>query len=207
MQIFTMRALTLFTATLATVLGMSLSAQAATVTVTSDKFTYSFGESIILTIIGDTQGDVDQFIFGRLIFDKTRMTAVTGSNTQTKLRTTAGAKWDTGPLVIFKNTIDSFNQIQPGSPTSIPSDSTKKLTSVMVFTARSNPGEAFFSWQTAANAFNFFGVGDREVLRPGGNGSLPAASPPRAIHSLERTTFGPVTSADTRASGWADAPC
>ena len=158
MKIFTMRALTLFTATLAYVLGMSLSAQAATVTVTSDKFTYSFGESISLTIIGDTQGDVDQFIFGRLIFDKTRMTAVTGSNTQTKLRTTGGQKWAAGPLNIFKNTIDAFNQIKPDATSPIPADSTKKLTSVMVFTARSNPGAAFFSWQTAANAFNFFGA-------------------------------------------------
>ena len=51
-----MRSLTLFTAAVAMLLGMSLTAQATTLTMVSDKTSYALGESITITVTGDVQG-------------------------------------------------------------------------------------------------------------------------------------------------------
>ena len=160
MQIFTMRAWPLFTATLACVLGMSLSAQAATVIATDDKSTYSVGESITITVIGDTQGGSAFLIFGRILYDGDLLSA-NGGNTQTKLRATGGAKWTAGTLLTTANSSNAFNQIHPNAPSSIPKDSTKKLTSIMTFTANA-PGAAAFIWDTDEGPYGpqfvFFGA-------------------------------------------------
>ncbi len=150
-------ALTAFTETLACVLGMSLSAQAATVTATHIKSTYSFGETITITTIGDPQGGTADLVFGRLFYDGSLMTA-NGGNTQTKLRTTGGAKWATAGLVTTANSSDAFNQIKPDALSSLPQDSTKKLTSVMTFTVGNTAGTAVFAWNTAGGQFSFFGA-------------------------------------------------
>ena len=152
-----MRALTLFTATLACVLGMSLSAQAATVDATANKSTYSFGETITITTIGDSQGGTADLVFGRILFAGSLMNA-DGGNTQTKLRETAGAKWATAGLLTTSNSSDAFNQIKPNALTSIPADSSKKLTSVMTFTVGNTAGTAVFAWNTAGGQFAFFGA-------------------------------------------------
>jgi hypothetical protein len=137
---------------------MSLSAQAATVTATANKSTYGFGETITITTIGDSTGLTADFVLGGLIYAGSLMNA-DGGNTQTKLRVTDGAKWTTGPLLTSANTSDSFNQIKPDALSSIPADSSKKLTSVMTFTVGNTAGTAVFAWITSgADPTTFFGT-------------------------------------------------
>ena len=155
-------ALTLFTATLACVLGMSLSAQAALVDATftcSPSCSVPVSSTITLTTIGDPGIDpvtmlpaTADLIFGRLLYDASLVTANSGT-TQTKLRETGGAKWTTGPLLIGGNFSDAFNQIKPNELSAIPADSTKKLTSVMTFTMGNTTGVAVFAWDIAGSSF------------------------------------------------------
>jgi hypothetical protein len=153
-----MRALTLFTATLACVLGVSLSAQAATVTASAEFGTYNINDTITITIIGDSEGGAADLVIGYVAFDGNLVSGNTGS-TQTKLRNSAGQKWTTGPLLVDDpdlNTSLAFNQIKPNTLGSIPQDSTKKLTAVMTFQALT-PGTAAFTWYTDLT-LSFFGT-------------------------------------------------
>jgi hypothetical protein len=153
-----MRALTLFTTTLAIVLGMSLTAQAGTISTTADASSYAVSDVITITVIGDSQGDLSPSIFGRILYDPS-VVAPLGGQTQTKLKTSDGTKWTTGGLNVdpIPNTQDSFNAIGPLG--TVAPDTTKKLTAVMTFHALGS-GTAVFSWQTAGGMFSFFGVQD-----------------------------------------------
>jgi hypothetical protein len=151
-----MRALTLFTATLAIVLGASLGAQAATLTMSADKATYGVSETITITVLGDSTGIRDGGIFGTVVYDMALVSS-TGTQTQTKMR--GAVKWIMGGLntdLPILGTQDSFSQI---NGTTIPQTSTKKLTAVMTFKVEAS-GTAAFDWWIgeAAQRLDFFGL-------------------------------------------------
>jgi hypothetical protein len=52
---------------------VGISASAATLSVTADKSTYSLGETITLSIVGDSEGGSALFVGGYLSFDETRV--------------------------------------------------------------------------------------------------------------------------------------
>jgi hypothetical protein len=152
-----MRALTLFTATLAVVLGMSLGAQAATLTMSTDKATYATSETITLTVIGDSQGAIAIGAFGTVNYNPALVS--TGTHTQTAMKTAAGVKWTRGGLLTDlpqPNAFDSFSTINGAT---FAQGSTKKLTATMTFHADAS-GTAAFDWYVGATAeaLDFFGL-------------------------------------------------
>jgi hypothetical protein len=153
-----MRAMTLFTATLAIVLGVSLGAQAATLTMTADKSTYAVSETITITVIGDSEGELAVGITATIVYGA--FVTPLGGQTQSLLKTSGGLGWTASGLNIDTpnaNTQDSFLQIN-GSTS--PADTTKRLTAVMTFHAAA-PGVATFAWMTTtAQALQFFSLGN-----------------------------------------------
>jgi hypothetical protein len=152
-----MRALTLFTATLAVVLGMSLGAQAATLTMSADKVSYAVSETITLTVIGDTLGGTDLGIFGTVAYNSALVS--TGTHTQKALKTVNKVAWIRGGLNTDfpqPDTFDAFSQI---NGTTVAAGSTKKLTATMTFKADA-AGAAAFDWWVgaAAQTLDFFGL-------------------------------------------------
>ena len=138
-----MRVLNFFAVTLVCVLGLSSGAQAVTLTMTTDKANYLVGETITLTVIGDSQGVLALTAYGAVIFDNTLVSADGG---QTQVRLTAdGLNWIAGLLRVEPSFQESFSQIN-GSTT--PRCSAQKLTAIMRFTAGNTPGVATFSWMT-----------------------------------------------------------
>jgi hypothetical protein len=154
-----MRSLTLFTATLAMVLGMSLTAQAATLTMTTDKSVYTISEIITITVIGTpivvNPKDKDDAI-GGFIYDLAGVTSqILGGKTQSAFtyNTVYGTQpWLQSPLNIVPNL--SFNQLSPVGSKAASSN----LTAIMTFHA-STSGIATFEWLTSGfDALDFFGV-------------------------------------------------
>lgn len=94
----------------AAVLGFATAAGAATLSVASDKLTYSIGETISLTVTGDSAGGKDFSIFGQLIYEAALTETVTSSQTQ---HTRGGGTFfaTTGVLNQGDGFADVFNQI------------------------------------------------------------------------------------------------
>jgi hypothetical protein len=155
-----MRALTLFTATLACVFGLASAAQAASLTFTSDKNTYAVSETITITVIGDPETDIAGGAAGTITYsDYDGLVTPLGGATQSKLRLPNGTAWIVGGLMVDAppGSQGSFAQIHGGT-TQL--GSTKKLTAVMTFHA-DNSGVVNFDWLTTASAtkfLNFFGI-------------------------------------------------
>ena len=128
-----MRTLTSFSAILACLLGMASAAQAVSLTMSSDKAIYAFGETITITVVGDPQGATAIGVFGTIDYDPVLVSA-DGGQTQTAL--SAPPTWLRGGLSVDipnPNTQDSFSQI--ASLGTIPRSSTVKMTATMSFTA------------------------------------------------------------------------
>jgi hypothetical protein len=160
-----MRFLTLFTVTLAIVVGISFSAQSATLTMSADKATYNTSETITITVIGTTQ----KYVYPSILPDKD--TAVQGfiydlngnatdnllSHTQTALQKPGaygnpGPDWDLTPI----NTQDNMSFGQLGGTAPVPT--IPNLTAVMTFHANSS-GTANFQFVTSgAENLDFFGI-------------------------------------------------
>jgi len=89
------------------VVGFAAAANAATVTVVSDKTTYAIGETITLNVSGDGQGASAYGIFGRLQFTGSGGVSNATSQAQKLVNTT----WTKGGLATGAGFTDSFNQI------------------------------------------------------------------------------------------------
>jgi hypothetical protein len=150
---------------MAVVLGMALGAQAATLTMSTDKATYLPGETITMTILGDSEGAEALGAYGSVVYDTAFVSSNAGSQTQTALKTAAGVKWIRGALAtdgVYFGTQDAFSQI---NGTTVAAGTTKKLTAVMTFTADS-AGTASFSWLEEAGGLNlnFFGLSSNALV-------------------------------------------
>ena len=90
---------------IAVALGLSTAADAASLSVVSDKSSYAVGETITLTVIGDDQGEIDTEVFGRLEYSPA-LTQTTGASQQR-----VGASWILySSLATGDGFADAFNQ-------------------------------------------------------------------------------------------------
>ena len=132
---------------------------ASSLSVVSNKTTYSPGETITLNVSGDSAGASSAYgIFGRL--------AYTGSGTvvgNTQTQKAVGTAWTTGGLTNGVGFSDSFNQIAPlngiggSTATSLP---TKNPFSTITLIAGS-VGTVNVAWNVATGSgfeLNFFGL-------------------------------------------------
>jgi hypothetical protein len=145
-----MRQLTLFTATLALVLGASFAAQAATLTVTADQESYAVSDIITLTIIGDSEGASALGILG-FLSDANGNASYTGSSQNTLASVSGYVPWVAGALA----TNNAFNQLGGVAVSTV----SGLLTAVMTFHADSS-GVVDFAWleDGTSNHLNFFGL-------------------------------------------------
>jgi len=152
-----MRTLTLAVAGAVASVFLAFSAQAATLSIVADQATYNVGDTITLTITGDSQGGAALAIFGTVNYDQS-LTSVT-SQSQTALTSFGGGlPWTLGALFVDNpnaGTADAFNALAGLSP--FPID--QLAVSVITLTADA-AGTANFSWLTdgSAESLNFFGL-------------------------------------------------
>jgi hypothetical protein len=85
------------------------SAGATTLTVVSDKPTYLVGETITLTITGDTEGAADFAILGQLTYEAASTSTV--ASTQTQHTSSVTGPWMLGALPIGDGFATVFNQV------------------------------------------------------------------------------------------------
>jgi len=149
-----MRTLTLIAAGLAASALLAFTAQAATLTMVTDKSTYSVGETITITVTGNSEGEATTSVIGRITFDPTRTTVLT--QTQTQYLSFGGfVMWSLGALNQQPTNFKSFDQIGGLSPIPVSND---PLTAVATLSADAL-GVVNFNWvTTGTDALNFFSV-------------------------------------------------
>lgn len=153
-----MRTLTLTAAGLAASALLAFSAQAATLSISADKSTYNTGETITLTITGDSQFGSALAINGSVLYD-TFLTTVT-SQMQTPHTSFMAVPWLTGVLFLDNPNIgfaDAFNQLA-GGLTAFTVDQLQIATITLTADA---VGVADFNWHSQlsnALSLNFFGL-------------------------------------------------
>ncbi len=140
------------------------SAGATTLTVVSDKPTYLVGETITLTVTGDTEGASDAEIFGRLAYGAALTSTVASSQTQHTSSVTGA--WTLGALTIGDGFADVFNQIVDFSGIPRTVHQLQIATATLIADA---PGTVNVSWSLSPGAeLDFFG------LNPGNTGGTQA---------------------------------
>jgi len=146
----------------AALIGLASAANAATLTVVANQASYNPGDTITLTVTGDTQAGVAILIFGRLLFDNTAplggpAAVDAASASQSTLLALGIAPWTTSATDCGTSSCDMMNQISAFGTT--PSGSTVLLTSTVSFIAGS-PGTTNATWSTAIDGFqlDFFGI-------------------------------------------------
>jgi hypothetical protein len=148
-------------ATLA-ILVLATSAHAATLTITPDKSTYLVGETITLSVLGDSEGAQAGTIFGRLLFTPELATFVDAS--QEPLTSFGGAlTWGTQPLTGGVGFADAFLQLISQNPHPVDGPLTASVTLLAV-----GPGVLSYDWLTEVDQglrLNFFAV----TNAPGGS--------------------------------------
>jgi hypothetical protein len=149
-------------ATLA-ILALATSAHAATLTITPDKSTYLVGETITLSVFGDSEGTQAGEIFGRLLFTPELATFVDAS--QEPLTSFGGAlTWGTQPLTGGVGFADAFLQLISQNPHPVDGPLTASVTLLAV-----GPGVLSYDWLTDVGnqglRLNFFAV----TNAPGGS--------------------------------------
>lgn len=127
-------------------------AQAASLTVTPDKSFYLLGETVTLSIVGDSMDAADDAIYGELLFDETLVTPLGAS--QNPLTSLGGAlPWTEGIIGSSDpGSVVAFNQLQATGP--YPVD--QLLLATVTFTV-DDVGEMDFQW---AGNLDFFGLTD-----------------------------------------------
>ncbi len=133
--------------------GFAAVANAASLTITPDKTSYNVGESIVLTITGDSGGAAAQGVFGALALSGTgSMTYVSGS--QSPISSFGGALPWTPSAVGAQNTV--FNQIAGVSP--FPGDWTAPLATATYIAGA--PGIVNVGWNndSTPGPLAFFGI-------------------------------------------------
>ena len=129
------------------------SADATTLTVVSDKPSYVVGETITLTVTGDSQGGAAVSIFGRLTYQAAVTSTVTSSQTQ---HTTSGNPWILGSLAVGDGFAEVFNQI-----TSDPNFDPTTVQQLQIATATltaDTPGIVSVFWASGTFDLDFFGL-------------------------------------------------
>lgn len=135
---------------LAAVLGFATAANAVSLSVVSDAATYNVGDTITLTVTGDSMGVAANAIIGRLDMTAGLTTSVSGS--QTPHTSFGGAlPWAQGVLVGGADFQTVFNQLAGLTP--FPVDQLQIATATLT---ASNLGVVNVTWN--AN-LQFFGVG------------------------------------------------
>jgi hypothetical protein len=137
--------------------GFAGGAGSATLTVVPNKTSYSIGETITLTITGDSQGAEDKLIFGRLLYEAALTSTV--SSSQITL-TSDGVPWNTGPLSVGDGFATVFNQLV--IPLSAPVDQLLIATATLIAEA---PGTVHVSWESTFGVeLDFFGLNNSNVV-------------------------------------------
>jgi len=152
-----MRTLTLTAAGVAASVFLAFSAQAATLTMVADQSTYNVGDTITLTITGDSEGGSASGIFGTVSYNQ-GLTAVTSQSQNQLTAFGGGLSWTVGVLALDDpnaGTADSFNQLYGVAP----GGADQLLVSTITLTADA-AGVASFSWLTNAGleSLDFFGL-------------------------------------------------
>ena len=154
-----MRSLTLFTTTLAIVLGMSFAAQATTLTMTSDKTSYAVGEAITITVTGDVQGTDGYKVDGQILASGSGGVDFSGAIYAQEI---LGAQTFNGSVPFTDGGVGGYDgevMAQAGGLSPVIVDSTDQImTATMVITA-ATAGVVNFGWQTTGvNYLKFFGL-------------------------------------------------
>ena len=132
-------------------------ANAATLTITADQSTYVIGQTITLSIAGDSQGAANDSAFGDLRFASALATAISAS--QVALTSNGGADvWVTGVLPVGAGYAITFNQINGIFPPTLTTLDAPLSATVVLQAAAA--GTLSFNWATtpASQALDFFGL-------------------------------------------------
>lgn len=141
-------------------LTLSGAGSAATLTITPDRQTYRVGDTITLSVLGDSEGAaVNDFVHGRILFDPGLADFV--ASHQEPL-TTNGSSWAVGRVGGGVGFADAFDQFK-GEPD--PVDGPLLATVMLLATA---PGILDYSWESdlfSDTTLVFFGL----TTAPGGS--------------------------------------
>jgi hypothetical protein len=136
-------------------------AQAATLTITPDRQTYSVGETITLSVFGDAEGQAATLIFGRLVVDP-GLASYADSSQQALTSFSGGLAWKLGGLHGGPGSGDTFNQ--SNSLGLVPDNQLIASVSVLALA----PGTLSYEWFTDSqdlHRLSFFGL----TTAPGGS--------------------------------------
>ena len=143
----------------ATTLALATAANAATLSVVADSPTYTIGQTITLTVTGDSEGGTATGIFGRLLFDNPAVAAIaTGTPSQTTLLALGSIPWLVGVTGCTAGDCNMFNQV--GAFGATPAPASNLLIATVSFQA-TNLGTTNFNWETDSGtgfALDFFGL-------------------------------------------------
>jgi len=137
----------------AVLVAFAMAASGATISVVTDKLTYTGGETIHITITGDSQGAKDNGIYGRLLYEAALTETITSS--QGKL-TSGGAPASTGNLARGDGFAEVFDAIINLGSVKRTVDQLEVATATL--TAEAN-GIVHVSWATGLGfELDFFGL-------------------------------------------------
>jgi len=161
-------------ATLA-ILVFASGAQAATLTITPDKSTYSVGETITLSVFGDAEGAADNGIFGRILFDP-GLAEYVSSSQQALTSFSGGITWNVGVLSHGADFADAFGQVVLNPQ--VPDGPLFASVTLLALDA----GTLEHSWQTTGGnqELDFFGI----TNAPGGSVTIIPEPEPVLLLSL-----------------------
>jgi hypothetical protein len=127
-------------------LGLGAAARAATLVVSTDKLTYLVGETINVSVIGDSQGGSDNAIAGTLLYSSA-LTNTPNIPSQSLL-ISGGLPWIPGVLSFSEGSAEMFDQTHLGAATV-----SNQLTSTVALVAAAT-GTVNLNWA----GLDFFGL-------------------------------------------------
>ena len=144
-----------------TVAALASVSNAATLMVEANQGgTYAPGDTVTLTVTGDSQGASTTGIFGRLLFDNPNIGNLAATTaTQTTLLALGTIPWLVGTSTCNASTCDMFNQV--GAFGATPAPASNLLVSTVSFIAGNAGTTANVSWETDPGtgfALDFFGI-------------------------------------------------
>ncbi len=143
---------------LAAVVGFATAANAATLTLVSDKATYNIGETIVLTVTGDSGGpggDAAFAIFARILYDAALTEGVSGSQVPHVIMMANASAGFAG--IEFDGQAVSLNQVFGLSPQTMNASPTIGTTT-LIAEAAGTVNVNYYIDSTNANTLNYFGI-------------------------------------------------
>jgi PEP-CTERM motif len=128
--------------------GLAGAARAASVVVSTDQPTYTVGQTVTVTVVGDSQGGTDNAIAGTLLYSSA-LTDTTGSSQS--LLISGGLPWIPGILSTSDGSAEVFDQSRGGILP--PATVSNTVTSTATLTAM-GLGTVTISW----SGLDFFGA-------------------------------------------------